>query len=265
MCEYDRLSLNDIQAVLLEDYKIFYYTCKKHGLKVFAIGGTALGAIREKGFIPWDDDMDMGLSRKEFEYIKVHKAEFDKDMPEYLNISQKERGHHIVVADARYKVKRVDELNGGYINIDVHPIDGAPNGTFRRLFHSVKTFFYRACYKMCAPELIGVGKWRPRWQTILIKLLKECQFLFKNPKKMSKKWDDCMKKYDYDKQKYVAIYVGKYIFKDIYPKSWFEPGIEIPFEDTTIIVPSGYDKYLHQLYGDYMTPLPEPERNCHIS
>ena len=265
MSEYDHINISEIQDILLEDYKIVLDVCKKHGMKVFATGGTALGAVREKGFIPWDDDMDFALSRKEHDYILSHKAEFEVDMPEYLKILRKERSHHMVIADVRYKVKRISDSIEGYINFDFHPIDGAPDNMCRRSFHNVKTFFYRACYKMCDPELVWMGTWRPKWHIILINLMKKCHFLFDHSENLSEKWENSMKKYDYDRQKYIAIYTGKYVFKEIYPKRWFEPGIEMPFEDTTVLVPSGFDNYLHQVYGNYMVPLPESERDRHIS
>jgi len=86
-----------------------------------------------------------------------------------------------------------------------------------------------------------------------------------DPVRLYSKVDDVARRYEYDDEDWVVNLFGAYKFREIMPKSWYGNGVELPFEDTSVLCPFEYDKVLTQLYGDYMTPPPESERGANHS
>ena len=259
--------IRNIQQILLDMYRELDKLCEKYDLKIFLTGGSVLGAIRHKGFIPWDDDMDVALPRDDYEKL-IGIAE--KELPEHLKIVWISRPFHYRLIDTRYELKLntaysklLDSDEQAFISIDIQPFDGVPKGLLGKM-HSLKTLAFRACYKMCSPDrIIYDESWREGWETRLLKLLKHFKYLFKNEEIWKKRFDKAMKQYDYKLCGNIADYVGKYKFKDIYPKNWWEPGQKVEFENIRVLVPSEYDRYLKAIYGDYMKLPPERERIVH--
>ena len=124
--------MNEIQGreyeVLTELKKIF----ERHGLRYFAVGGTCIGAIRHKGFIPWDDDIDIGMPRKDFELFRT---QYYKELPcEYRKVDgDNSLSHNFLffkVHDSRttyveyYAEHTPDRYTGVFV--DIMPVDGLP-------------------------------------------------------------------------------------------------------------------------------------------
>lgn len=261
------LSIRDIQNILLDIYKSVDEICRKHDWKLFLTGGSVLGAVRHHGYIPWDDDMDLALPREDYEeFAKIAQ----KELPDYLKLVWMKRPHHYRIADSRYEIKLNDvyqlAINEGetpFVSVDLQPFDGVSKYKVLGLFHSVRVMFYRAAYKMCDFQKVRIESTRPKWELILISVLKKVSFLFTREEKLRQKFDKAMKKYSYIDCEYIADFVGKYLFRDVYPKSWWEPGIVVAFEDVQVRIPSEYDKYLSRIYGDYMKIPDEKERITH--
>ena len=97
--------LNEIQRVGLNILKEILVICKRHNLTYYVYGGTLLGAVRHQGFIPWDDDVDIAMSRKDFEKLKQYQNEF----PQYMFLDTiQQKGHQWTAAhvvDTRYKLE----------------------------------------------------------------------------------------------------------------------------------------------------------------
>lgn len=261
------LSIRDIQNILLDIYKSVDEICKKRDWKLFLTGGSALGAVRHHGFIPWDDDMDLALPREDYEeFAKIAQEE----LPDYLKLVWMKRSHHYRIADFRYEMElnsayqqAINEGEKAYVSVDLQPFDGVPKYKVIRTFHCAWAMFYRMAYKMCDSQKICVESWRKKWELFLIALFKKMPFLFTKEEKLQRKFDRVMKKYSYIDCEYIADFVGKYLFRDVYPKSWWEPGIMVTFEGVQVRIPSEYDKYLSRIYGDYMKIPEEKERITH--
>lgn len=259
--------IRSIQLILLDMYLELAKICENNNLKIFLTGGSVLGAIRHKGFIPWDDDMDVALPRCDYEKL------FDiakNELPKHLKMIWVSRPFHYRLIDTRYKIelnyeyrKLLDNSEQSYVSIDIQPFDGVPEGIIGKI-HSVRTLAYRACYKMCSPERIIYNEpWRKSWEKALLKVLVFFRFLFNNEELWKSRFDKAMKQYDYKLCSNIADYVGKYKLNDVYPKSWWEPGKRVKFENTMVLVPSEYDKYLTAIYGDYMKQPTDKERVVH--
>lgn len=261
------LSIRDIQNILLDIYKSVDRVCRKYDWKLFLAGGSALGAVRHQGFIPWDDDLDLTLPREDYEkFVQIAQEE----LPDYLRLTWMKRLNHYRIEDSRYEMELNDayqkSINVGeksYIFIDLQPFDGVPKYRVVRAFHCVRVMFYRMAYRMCDSQKICIEPWRRKWELFLIAFLKKMPFLFTKEEKLQQKFNKVMKKYDYADCEYIADFVGKYLFRDVYPKSWWEPGIMVTFENVQVRIPSGYDKYLSRIYGDYMKIPDEKEQITH--
>lgn len=262
-----RLSIEEIQKILLDIYKSVDEICKRHDWIFFLAGGSALGAVRHRGFIPWDDDLDLIMPREDYEkFAKIAKDE----LPDYLKLTWIERLNHYRIEDTRYEMELniayKQSVNAGeksFVFVDLQPLDGVPKCMALRIFHCAKVMFYRMAYRMCDSKKICIEPWRHVWELILIAVLKKLPFLFRNEEKLQKKFNKSMQKYSYSNCEYVADFVGKYLFRDIYPKKWWEPGIKADFEDVQVRIPSEYDRYLTRIYGNYMMIPNEKEQITH--
>ena len=136
--------LRDLQLVELDILKEFLRICKKYDLRYYALGGTLLGAVRHKGFIPWDDDVDMGMPRPDFiRFGEIAKKEF----PQYIRFCtyQETPGYRYYVprlTDRRVKVidssAAVEQEKEAWI--DIFPLDGMPGNKWKRKFSLFSSF-----------------------------------------------------------------------------------------------------------------------------
>lgn len=263
--------LRELQLVDLALFKEFAYFCEKNNIKYFALGGTLLGAIRHKGFIPWDDDMDLGIPREDYEKLiylcskektKFELHTYDNDINHYRYFARLE--------DSSIKIRRNDnrivEISSAWI--DIFPLDGMPNNFILRKLWKYYLLYRRAIYKLsCFDKGVNINKdGRPLIEKCLIKLGKitPTQKLF-NTKKELMKLDNALKRFSYSKSNYLVNAMGAYKFNEMFHKKIYGDGKWYDFEDTKIWGPEDYDTVCKQLYGDYMTPLKDEYKNHHSS
>ena len=138
----DGFQMNEVQSACLNILKSIDAICEKHDLTYYIYGGSLLGAYRHNGFIPWDDDIDIAMTRKDFEKLKYYQREF----PDYMFLDTIQRkghqwtGAHVV--DKRFKLEVGHGLRKAEMNVwvDVLIIDGVPNpGTLK---YKIFSFFY---------------------------------------------------------------------------------------------------------------------------
>ena len=266
--ESDRRKL---QLTELEIAKKFVAFCDEHDLRYFMLGGTFLGAVRHKGFIPWDDDMDFGLFRED--YDKLLKLCADGQVPfeahnYFIDHNNLHYRYYVHIEDRNIKVLRtfaqVEEISPVWI--DVFPLDGMPNGTLMRMLRKYYILWRRLTYKFsCFSHYVDIKrKGRPFIERALIKVgqIFPVEKIFKLDREI-KKLDKSLRQYPPQTSNYYVNAMSGHKFKEMFRKEVFGGGSFYEFEGQKWRGPQDFKTYLTQLYGDYMMPPPESERNQH--
>ena len=261
--------LSEIQVVIWNIAKYIKMYLDNNKIEYYMLGGTLLGAIRHKGFIPWDDDIDIGIPRKQYEEF-INNVQ--KSLPEYLKLQtfRNEKSHHYYFArivDTRHTVKRTGSIKERKedVWVDIFPLDGMPNKYIERKIHMIKLLFTRMMYHISCFDKVNLKRPnRPLSERIIIKIV-EITKLGRNADmyKWLEKIDSTLKKYPYDSSNWVINFMGQYKFKEMFPKSYYGKGKLYSFEDSELPGPVDADAVLAQMYGDYMTPPEECNRNAH--
>ena len=251
--------LTSLQKQDLEILKEFQRICDDNGLMYFVVAGSMLGAVRHQGFIPWDDDIDVAMPREDYDrFLEVAPAQLSSD---YFLESPRDKQHVTIVSTITSK-KGGFTLNNAQKAlhtgawIDIMMVDGVPDPGIKRAIHWYRYLTLRAFYQMSHfEEVVDQNRKRPAYEKIIIKFAKvtKIQRLL-NPAKINNKIEKLMRSVPYEKSNYVATYCGIYRKNEIVPKTWYGEGKKYKFEDTEVYGLSDADKYLTQLYGDYMTP-----------
>ena len=252
--------MNDIKPVIAEN-----------GFTYFMLGGTLLGAIRHKGFIPWDDDIDIGMPRKDYEeFLKI----IPKNLPPYLKLNTywDDSPHHYYfsrIVDTRHELKRTGSTveRNEDVWVDIFPLDGMPNNVLVRRIHMWRLLYARARYHIATFDKVNLKRPnRPLSERIIIWFVMHTGIgTHSDAKKWLNKIDKLLKKYSIEDTKWVCNFMGQYKFKEMFPKNWYGDGIMYEFEDSEMMGPVEYDKVLSQQYGDYMKPPKDADKNAHAA
>ena len=243
---------HEIQVELLDQVDRI---CRKHGIKYMISDGTLLGAVRHKGFIPWDDDVDVSMERSEYErFCQICQQELDGDKF-FFQTYKTDKNYPWFYGKLRYNYSRYVrvgqdhlEMNDG-IFLDIFPLDGVPNNAVIRFFFNIKRFILR---KMLYSVVGSVHAKNP---------LKRLAFKMMNrfPKKsVYKCFENMSKKYNILKYKYIT----NYSFPErIRERRGLHELIDIEFEDKLYQTTACYDEWLTKMYGNYMELPPVEERH----
>lgn len=266
--------LREVQLTELDIFKVIKEICEKNGICYFLSSGTLLGAARHKGFIPWDDDMDVCMPRPDYNrFRKIVKSKLPED---YFCIDFRDRdtddftvGTMIKIASKKVKVRRLrgDGRTQTVDNawVDVFPLDGMPNGDLHR-----KLYGYRL---KLTKRLLSLAKWKqegvaPQSSTAkkimrkFITVLHIPQLLNLDRKKQRYRIDNLLQKYDYYKSDYCINMLGDYELREIVPTAMYGKPSEMTFEGVSAACPQDPDGVLRIIYGDYMKLPPKDKQVC---
>lgn len=252
------MRIRDLQLTELSILKSLITLFSDYDIKYYILGGTLLGAVRHKGFIPWDDDIDLGLPRHDYEtFLSIS----DEILPDHLKIRNfysdvSYKKYFSKIEDTRYPIITED---GEKIHawVDIFPLDGMPSNFFQRKTHCFFLLLVRAILQLSnfKNNFDSRRPNRPFHEKFLIFCGKKFKFLNKiDTFKINKLLDHQLKAYSYSSSHYIINFMGAYKLKEMFPKSYYGDGVPYKFEDMELIGPKNYDAILRQMYGDYMKP-----------
>lgn len=259
------LCLREIQVESLKILTEIDSFCRHHNIRYFIMAGTLIGALRHKGFIPWDDDIDIVMFRKDYDrFLRLYEK---KGRFRIINYQTEKKCPFMITRISNDQFELKTEFGPKYrigSFVDVYPFDGVGNSRdqYLRVCRESSKHSKRLARSLERNPIYntrklhrGLKKWLLLPTYIIPKI--------KGPEYYRNKLLKLKDVYPLEESQYVGTPIWCQIEKAVYKKEWFEELIEVPFENITVFAPKYYDEILKQQYGDYMKMPPEEERIGH--
>lgn len=252
-------NIRDYQERSVVLLKAIDRVCKEHGITYYIIAGTLLGAVRHKGFIPWDDDMDIALMRKDYDTLMKHADEW---LPAPFYIVNHENTPHYPKYFAKLEdtsTTIVENFYLGYaggIYMDIFPLDEVPNNKVLRAIHFYKFNLLRRLEYMVYRDPYKHGRGPGAWSILLVQKLFSREWVQRTIQTVVKEYED--------KPNCDLVMTHDDGFR-AYEKTVFGTPSQEVFEGVTACAPAHPEGFLSVLYGDdYMVPPPVGKRQSHF-
>ncbi len=254
--------LDRIKKIEMDIIKEIDRICKANGIRYFLVGGSLLGAVRHKGFIPWDDDIDIGMLREDYNKFKKVCPKELSDKMRYQSYKQEANSHYIFekirLKETYFSTKfsnRFRDIENG-IFVDVLVYDKTSN---IRILQKLHVKLIKMMNRIINVRWVNVPRKGIHYTAtkIFLPIMRLIPFRVYH-------WcfEGVLRMFNWNKRsKYLIDGVGQNVGKGAFPLSWFDEMTEVPYEDMTFSAPAKYDEYLRHWYGDrYMELLPISSR-----
>ncbi len=237
----DQEEMKNIELQLL---KYFRDTCDRLGLRYYLCGGTLLGAIRHKGYIPWDDDIDVFMPVPD--YWRLIEEFQEDEMYKLINAENCQTSYMFTrLIDKRTVLEEIHYplRSKTGINIDIFPISGFPTDDANEVADFTE-------------EVLKLrNEWDDFWFTYGMKDDQEEVYT-----QLKVKMKDIMTRYDFDTSQQVGYIVTGKLDRELLARDNFDETVFVEFEGEQYKAPEGYDVYLTNMYGDYMQMPPKDQQ-----
>ena len=249
--------MNELQKCQLALLKEFVRVCETLDLTYYLVCGSALGAVRHGGFIPWDDDIDVALPRRDYERFL---REAPGLLPGHLFVQSFHTDPCFPYIYGKLRDSRTTciEKNTAHLPIhhgvgmDIFPLDGCPRGKCRRLVFELRKKWYL--------HLLGAAFAPPRGLMHRLEYrLKRLLGVHRRSAAIAKRFDALLRKYPPEDSPLWCSHGGWQGTLEYAPREQYGTGAFREFEGLRVRIPQQYHAYLTQKYGDYMTPPPRQE------
>ena len=254
-----KLTLEEIKKIEVDILKDIDRVCRKNEIKYSLAFGTLIGAIRHKGFIPWDDDIDIIMTRENYEkFINIY--EHEKNVSYSLLTHETNMSYYnqfIKVVDKKTRVieknlRKIEEMG---VWVDIFPVDNI-NSRFLNFRLKKINFFQEGLHKSKGDITYSKGN-------LLKKILKKYIFISHMEFWYYKTLKQVKKENENERNDLSGVLLTDYPVKYLFEKSLFQEYIEVDFENCKFMAIKEYDKKLRKIYGDYMRIPPVEKRTSH--
>lgn len=230
--------------------------CKKNQLKFYLRGGSALGAVKYQGFVPWDDDIDIAFCREDYLKLITIMPQFFGEYYQFVSYQKIENAHcyfpRVILTKKGCSENGILPNNErGFVLIDILPLDGMPDSYFLKKIHILKSYMYRALASLWTLDVKDTVNRRNGIGQRILKILHATKIyrLYKQDT-VYRRMDKMFEKYPFGKMQYSGMMVSSKLEKEIVKSAWWGMGQEMNFRQISVQVPSNYDDYLKCLFGE---------------
>lgn len=262
MIEFDDATLRRLQMIELEILTEIDRICRKNNIHYSLTGGTLLGAVRNGGFIPWDDDADISMLRSEYrKFQKACKTDLDVDRFYFQDI-ENTKGYRWGYGKVRRKgtvFLRENQEHMIYeqgVFVDVFPRDGIPDGYIAGKVHTFACFIMRKIMWSLTGQATATNKWEKAAYRVLARIPEDV---------MKGTYRKLVRLSNHNKN---TEYVRALTFplpnrQKGYRRSWYRKYTQVEFENRKFMVQASYKEWLESEFGDYMQLPPVEQRKIH--
>ncbi len=259
------ISMEENRQILLKMLDTFAEYCDKHGIRYTLSGGTLLGAMRHHGFIPWDDDIDINMPRPDIERL--------------YRISKGKIGEYSIIKPGQdkftgsfyriYDNDTVMENSLGMKNnkpvynpvfIDIFPVEGLPKSKLARKLYYETASILRKMMRVAQRDNVAAKNTRQ----LILNYIGYYPVRIFGYKRLVRWFQKYIQLFDFEKSDLVGVMsASKYKTQEVIDRKGYVNLIDVEFEGKKYHGPSNYDRYLTQLYGDYMKMPPLEQQKTH--
>lgn len=254
----------ELKRKLLEMMAWFHQFCMAHDIRYYVIDGTMLGAARHQGFVPWDDDIDVGIPRRDYEKLAML-MQREPNGRYVLETPHSEALDFIYTYSKLYDTTttlkehaKKDIIRG--IFLDIFPLDGIGD-TLENARHNFRRL--NRLFSFYMARVVAMRPGRQFHKNLAVKLMQFLPNCVIDDKQMQLKVDLECKKLDFDECKFVGNLLGTWRFRDVMEKSIMGNPTPYKFENIVVLGVENHDAYLTHLYGDWRK-LPPPDKQVSL-
>lgn len=257
----DRETLRKVQMVQLEIAQEIKRVCEEYKISYFLEAGTLIGAVRHHGFIPWDDDLDIGMLREDYDrFVQIAPMALK---PEYLWQDWLNDEHYALPfgkvrkKNTLYQEEKSSKLKNNGFYVDVFPFDSAPEKEKDRIRLRKQCDFLYRCLLMKEGYRPWISENKINWKKRMVYLFYQGTAIFRTHDTLVHKYEEQIRSIPESGCMYEQVGYNNSIY---FERKWLETTKEASFEGELFQIPIGTDERLTVEYGDYMTPPPENKR-----
>lgn len=258
-----------VQELTCSLLEVFIDICEKNNLRYYFTGGALIGVLRHGGFIPWDDDIDVGMPRTDYDrFLEI----FDDIVPQGYGICNRHTDKEwnfamsqFIDLESKIEIDLAEKKRLAHIWIDVFPLDGLPSNKVSRWIRVKQILMYRYLVQLAHIETqVDSHRKRPWYEKMVLFFFKKVPIgKALNTERLLDKLEKLLRKEDFYNAQYAGNMLGRYREKEVVPQAYFGMPKKGNFENIMVNIPEKSHELQTSLYGDYMKLPPEKDRVAH--
>lgn len=258
-----------VQKLTVELLKVFIQICEKYHLRYYFTGGALIGVLRHHGFIPWDDDIDVGMPRKDYEKFLRIMQKYPIKGYGVCNRFTNPKWHfamtQFVDLESEIVIHLAEKPRKANVWLDVFPLDGLPSNKLQRWLRVKNILIHRYLVQIAFIDTqVDANRKRPALERAVLGVCRIIPFgKLINTNRVLTHMEKILVKSDFDNSEYAGNMLGRYREREVVPRKFFGTPMKGEFEGIKVNIPEMSHELQCALYGDYMKLPPVESRVAH--